>query len=418
MHRIFVAAILTILVFGLAAAQEDRDPGVPGLVALVNANLVDVRDGRIAARSTIVVRAGRIESIGGAAAPAGATLLDAGGRYVVPGLIDSHTHIASMRALRSALESGVTTARSSGVSNYADVGMRELVRRGAVAGPEVLASGYHVRPRLAEEAFLSSPGLARFMRPPGVVSAAAVREVVRENLSRGVDWIKVLATERAGLPDTDPRTQVYTESQLRAAVEEAGVQGVPVQAHAHGDAGAMAAVLAGVRSIEHGTYLSDRTLNAMKERGVYLDPTYTTVVDLVEAGGDYDLPALRIRGQHMLPRLRDTVRRAHAMGVLLVTGADTGYEPSSVTRIAQEVASFADIGLSPLEALRAATIVPAEMLRIDKRTGALAPGLEADLIAVEGNPLEDPRALQDVLLVMADGRIAVNRLQWEKRDER
>jgi imidazolonepropionase-like amidohydrolase len=321
-----------------------------------------------------------------------------------------------MRALRVALASGVTTVRSSGVSSYLDVGMRELVRRGAVVGPEVLASGYHVRPQLAEEAFLSSPDLAPLMRPPGVTSADAIRQVVRENLSRGVDWIKVLATERAGLPDTDPRKQVYTQAQMRAAVEAAEAKGVPVQAHAHGDEGAMAAVRAGVRSIEHGTYLSDETLRLMESRGVYLDPTYTTVLDLVEAGGDYDTPMLKIRGQHMLPRLRSTVRRAHALGVRIVTGADTGYGPDSVTRIAHEVANLAAIGMSPLEALRAATIVPAAMLRIESRTGALAPGLEADLIAVEGNPLEDPDALQDVLLVMADGRVALNRLEMEKRD--
>lgn len=415
MQRVLAMVIFAVIVGGFAAAQKGREVA-PDLIALVNANLVDVRDGRVTPRATLVVRGARIESIGGTPAPAGARVIDVAGRYLVPGLIDSHTHITSMRALGAALESGVTTVRSSGVSSYVDVGMRELVRRGAVIGPDVLASGYHVRPRLAEEAFFSSPQLAAFMRPPGVSAPDAIRQVVRENLARGVDWIKVLATERAGLPDTDPRKQVYTEEQLRAAVEEAGAKGIPVQAHAHGDEGAMAAVRAGVRSIEHGTYLSDATLRLMKEKGTYFDPTYTTVVDLVESGGDYDTPALRIRGQHMLPRLRDTVQRAHRLGVRIVTGADTGYGPPSLTRIAHEVANFVEIGMTPLQALQAATIVPAEMLRIERRTGAIAPGLEADLIAVEGNPLENPRAAQDVLLVMADGRIAINRLEMGRRE--
>jgi len=248
---------------------------------------------------------------------------------------------------------------------------------------------------------------------PGLRSPEDVRQAVRANLARRVDWIKVLATERAGLADTDPRKQALTEEQLRAAVEEAG--SVPVQAHAHGDEGARAAVRAGVRSIEHGTYLSVETLQAMKEKGVFFVPTLTTVVDLVEAGGDYDIPVLRNRGRHMLPRLRQTVKDAHQAGVKIVTGADTGYGPNSLTRISHEVAAFAELGMTPAQALRTATLVAAEMLRLDGKTGAVEPGLEADVMAVEGNPLEDPAALQDVLLVMSNGRVALDRLDFTPR---
>jgi imidazolonepropionase-like amidohydrolase len=406
----------SVLLIPAAPSASSVPPPAERVMALVNATVVDVRSGRVLPRQTLVVRGARVETANGAAAPDGARAIDVGGRYVSPGLIDAHAHITTVHAMRTALESGVTTVRSSGVSSYVDVGMRELVRKGAVAGPEVLASGYHVRPQLAEEAFRSSPDLAPFMRPPGVTTPEAIRRVVRENLLRGVDWIKVLATEHAGLPDTDPRKQVYNEEQLRAAVLEAASRDIPVQAHAHGDEGAMAAVRAGVRSVEHGTYLSDATLALMQRRGVYLDPTYTTVVDLVEPGGDYDAPALRLRGRHMLPRLRDTVQRAHRLGVRIVTGADTGYGASSRTRIAHEVASFVELGMTPVQALQAATIVPAGMLRIEARTGSLDAGMEADLIVTERNPLEDPRALQDVLLVMADGRLAVNRLEMENED--
>src|SRR5438093_1449155 len=174
---------------------------------------------------------------------------------------------------------------------------------GAVAGPNVVTAGYHVRPQMAPEAFLADPSYADLMA--GVTTIERMRRAVQMNLSHGVDWIKILATERAGTADTDPRKQVYTEDEIRAIVQEAAVKNVPVEAHAHGDEGAMAAVRAGVRSIEHGTYLSDATLQLMKEKGAYFDPTYTTVIDLTDAGGDYDVAALRIRGQHMLPRLRD-----------------------------------------------------------------------------------------------------------------
>jgi imidazolonepropionase-like amidohydrolase len=383
-------------------------------LALIGANLVDVRTGRVVAGTTVVMRDGKIASVGAGAAPPGARVIDLAGKHVLPGLIDCHTHLATLAAARLALESGVTTVRSSGVSNYADVGLRELVRKGAVDGPDVVAAGYHVRPRLAEEAFFSDPSLSNLMR--GVAGPEAVRQAVRTNLSHGVDVIKVLATERAGTADADPRKQAMSEAELRAAVEEAAAKGVPVQAHAHGDEGALAAVRAGVRSIEHGTYLSDATLTLMKEKGTFFVPTYATVVDLTEPGGEYDEPALRNRGRHMLPRLAATVRRAHALGVRIATGADTGYRPQSLTRVSHEVAALAELGLTPLEALQAATTVAAELLRLEKTAGALEPGLEADLIAVEGNPLQDPASLQDVLLVVSNGRVAFDRLSFAKKE--
>jgi imidazolonepropionase-like amidohydrolase len=374
---------------------------------------VDVRDGKVRSGMTLVLRDGRIESIAASPAPAGVRAVDVRGRYLVPGLVDAHTHIASFAAARLALESGVTTVRSSGVSNYFDVGFRELVKKGAFAGPDMLAAGYHVRPRLADEAFVDHPALFELMA--GVDTADKVRQAVRANLSQGVDWIKVLATERAGTADTDPRKQVYTEAELKAAVDEAAAKGVPVQAHAHGEEGAMAAVRAGVRSIEHGTYLSDETLRLMKSKGTYYVPTYTTVVDLTQPGGDYDVPALRLRGEHMLPRLRQSVQHARQIGVKIVTGADTGYGPTSLTRISTEVVNFVDLGMTPLEALQSATIVAAEMLGRERAIGRLDPGFEADLVAVEGNPLDNPRVLEDPLLVVSNGTIAVDRLEFARK---
>lgn len=411
MIRGFMRNHLLVLAFALGLLPAAGRAAPPEPLALINANVVEVRAGRVLRGVTVIVRDGRIESVGKAASTTGLRTLDLRGRHLVPGLMDAHTHITSLEAAKRALESGVTTVRSSGVSSYTDVGLRELVRQGAVAGPDVLASGYHIRPRLAEEAFLDTPTLASLM--PGLRSPEDVRQAVRANLARRVDWIKVLATERAGLADTDPRKQALTEEQLRAAVEEAG--SVPVQAHAHGDEGARAAVRAGVRSIEHGTYLSAETLAAMKDKGVFFVPTLTTVVDLVEAGGDYDIPVLRNRGRHMLPRLRQTVKDAHQAGVKIVAGADTGYGPNSLTRISHEVAAFAELGMTPAQALRTATLVAAEMLRLDGKTGAVEPGLQADLVAVEGDPLEDPAALQDVLLVVSNGRVALDRLDFAPR---
>jgi imidazolonepropionase-like amidohydrolase len=143
-------------------------------------------------------------------------------------------------------------------------------------------------------------------------------------------------------------------------------------------------------------------------------PTYTTVIDLVEAGGDYDVPALRTRGAHMLPRLRDAVQRAQKLGVKIVTGADTGYGPNSLTRVSQEVANFVEMGMPPIDAIRTATTVAAELLKLERAIGALEAGFQADLIAVEKNPLETIRTLQDPLLVVSNGRVALDRLDFSK----
>lgn len=401
---------VSVCVLAFAAVSAAAAPPEP--LALTHAHVLNVRDGRVLSNVTLVLRDGRIESVGSGPAPAGVPTLDLRGRYVLPGLIDAHTHVSNLAAARLALESGVTTLRSSGVSYYFDVGFRDLVKTGALPGPDMLAAGYHVRPRVADEAFVSHPSLYELMS--GVDTADELRALVRANLSKGVDWIKILATERAGTADTDPRKQLYSEAELRAAVDEAAAKGVPVQAHAHGEEGALAAVRAGVRSIEHGTYLSDSALSLMKEKGAYLVPTYTTVVDLTEPGGDYDVPALRVRGGHMLPRLRRTVQQAQKLGVKIVTGGDTGYGPSSLTRIPHEIANFVEMGIPPLEALRCATSTAAEMFKLERAIGAVEPGFEADLIAVEGNPLENVRALQDPLLVVSNGRVALNRLHFAK----
>ena len=244
------ASAVTVL-FAVASLAAQRGPTPVEAIALLNASVINVRTGAVQRGSTVVLRGGRIESVTAGAAPAGARTFDLRGRYVVPGLIDAHVHIGSLPQLRQALESGVTTVRSAGVSNFVDVGMRELVKKGFVAGPDVVAAGYHVRPEVAPEMFIDFPELGDLMS--GVSGAEAIRRAVRANLSRGVDWIKVLATERAGTPNTDPRKQVYSQEELRILVTEAAGKDIPVMAHAHGAEGADAAVRAGVRSIEHGT---------------------------------------------------------------------------------------------------------------------------------------------------------------------
>ena len=410
-RRLFLLFALALApVSTVVRAQTDRSAEP---LALLHANVLDVRTGRVITNQTVMLRAGRIESVSAAPAPAGIKAMDLAGRTLVPGLVDAHTHIANLAAAKRALESGVTTVRSSGVSYFVDVSLRDLAKSGAIAGPDFLASGYHVRDRLAEEAFYSDPTLADLMG--GVRTIPGIRRVVRMNLAHGVDWIKINATERAGTPDTDPRKQMWSEAEMRAIVEEAALKGVRVQAHAHGAEGALDAVKAGVASIEHGTYLTDEALDLMKQKGTAFVPTYSTVIDLAEPGGDYDHPVLILRGEAMLPRLADAVRRAYKRGILIVTGGDTSYGPTSITRVSHEVANFVKLGLTPIDAIRAATINAAGLLKMEKSIGAIESGLEADLLAVADNPLEDPATLQDPLLVVSNGRVVLDRLNFGKK---
>ena len=411
--RSFVARALAVSLFGAVGTVEAQTP--PPLV-LTHANVINSTNAAPIRDATIVMSGGKIDRVETAAfrPPAGATVIDVGGRYVVPGLIDAHTHISSLASAKRALESGVTTVRSASVGAFQDVSLRELVKAGVVDGPDVVAAGIFVTPELGENV-LADPRTAEL--GGSVTTPERLRRLVQINLERGVDVIKTRGTERAGLPNTDPRKQTYTESQLRAIVEEAAKRNVPVMVHAHGDEGAYAAVRAGARSIEHGTYLSDSTLALMKQRGTFLVPTYITVVDLTQPGGDYDDPVLLLRGAHMLPRLKLTVQRAHRMGVKIATGADTQYGAESLARISGEVAAFVEMGMTAQEALRSATAIAAELLGVDKKTGAISPGLEADLIVVEGNPLEDIGALRDVLVVVSNGRVALNRLPFGKQEE-
>ena len=381
-------------------------------IILYNANLIDGIASVEKRNMMIFVSNGKIESIKkDGLKPKGYKLIDLGGMYLLPGFIDAHTHIRTIDAANRALESGVTTARSASTPNFQDISIREMVKTGALIGPDMIATGVFVTPNLGET-ILADTRLGSLHG--GVNKEDDLRKVVQVNAQRGVDFIKTRGTERAGLPQTDPRKQTYTESQLMIIVDEANKYNIPVMAHAHGDEGGYAAVKAGVRSIEHGTYLTSKTLKLMKKMDTFLVPTFTTVLDLTQPGGDYDNPVLIIRGQHMLPSLETTVKMAYKMGIKIATGADTGYGPNSTTRIGMEITNFINLGMKPIDAIRSATIVGAKLLGISKKTGTVDIGKDADLIVVTKNPLNDVHTIQDVVFVMSNGNIALNRLPFGK----
>ena len=393
--------------------SDQFSPNPP--IILQHASIIDGMSGNVQRDKTILVINGKITQILAGdtpySMPANTKIIDLKGQYVMPGMIDCHVHLRDMGAAKRALLSGVTTARSMGVDYFMDVGMRELGKGGKFDIPEIIAAGYHVRPTPADGFFMNFPDMADLMETK-VRGEVAVQRMGKALVDKGVDWIKTNATARAGLPHTDPREPYYSETEMKALVAEGAKQNIPVAAHAHGDEGGRAAVLGGAKSIEHGTYLSKETLKLMKEKGTWLVPTIAVVSDLTEPGGDYDNPLLMMRGRHMLPRVRETAKNAYEMGVNIVAATDTGYGKNSTLRMGLELEEFVNIGMTNLEAIKAATSSGAEMLEIDDHTGRIAVGLDADLLILERNPLDNVGAIHDPLMIVNNGKIVLNRIDY------
>lgn len=400
--------ITLLLLCPLALLAQNNKPQ-----AFIHANLINGKENKVYANAIVFVRAGKIERIGKAGDDtSGYELIDCEGYYLLPGLIDAHSHLDNLASAKRALETGVTTVRTAGVAAFQDVALMELSKSGRIAGPDVVPAGVYVSPNL-EETILADVRLGALIN--GVRTEEELRLLVNVNIDRGAKVIKTRGTERAGRPETDPREQVYTEQQIRVIVQEAAKRNVPVMIHAHGDEGARAAVLAGAKSIEHGTFLSDETLQLMKERGTFLVPTFITLEDLTQPGGDYIGPVLELRGKFMMPQAEKVFKKAHALGVKIATGADNGYTANTTSRISLECAHFVRMGMTHYEAMQAATVRSAELLGLSSSTGQIEKGFDADFILVPGNPLEEIRFLQDVLLVVSNGHIALKRIPFGKK---
>jgi imidazolonepropionase-like amidohydrolase len=342
--------------------------------------------------------------------PSNAKRFDLSGLWLLPGFIDAHNHPYTAKSLLA--NDGMTTCRSMFTVRYFDVEFRERHRRGEFDIPDILAAGYPVVPNIGT--FPIPGNMATILKDYpqlkdllGVadIGVSGAQRLVRANLDRHVDWIKVFATNRAGFLNMDPRGRALSNEQLVAAVAEAHNAGIPVAAHAYGDDGVAAAVRAGVNSIEHGVYLTDATLELMKEKNVFFVPTISAFhLQGQTESNVYDTNALAVRRQDMAVSLRDAARRAHKMGLRVIAGTDGGGS------IGDEITELVGIGMTPMEAIQAATSRSAEALGISKRTGSIQPGMEADLIVLKANPLEDIKAVSNVVLVVNDGRIIANRL--------
>ncbi|MEQ9465717.1 MAG: amidohydrolase family protein [Haliea sp.] len=421
--------ILTVLLLVLPAAESNA-----GNTVVVRAgSLLDIVNERLLSDQMITIRSGRVQTVGpwsAVAVPSGATVHDWSAWTVLPGLMDMHTHLADsaqsanvlaplettaaesvlqgVAHAEKTLRAGFTTVRDVGVWRaFNDVALRDAIDAGIVPGPRMLVAGAYITVPggagdITGQAFdVTVPADLRF----GVVrSPAEVRERVRTLIQRGATFIKTLATGAVLTTGTHVGAQELSEEELRVAVEEAARYGVYVTAHAHGAEGIKAAVRAGVRSIEHGSLLDDEGIELMRERGTWLVADIYNAEYIDRAGTLEGWPAETLAKNDATAAIqRENFRKAHQAGVRMAYGTDSGVYPHGDNAL--QFAWMVRFGMTPLEAIRAATLSAAEMLGRDEQLGSIAPGKWADLIAVAGNPLEDITALETVVGVMKGGLI-------------
>lgn len=405
------------MILALIAVQSSAQEPTPTLV-LEHANIFVGSQVPAMHNMTVIVSAARIDRVQPASQkttiPLLARRIDLHGAWLLPGLIDAHVHVADISGAHRMLALGVTTGRSMLTTGYEDVGLKALYDRGDTDMPDILAAGFPVvaypmkiKPGLSS-LFLDNPDLddIRFRDRIGI---DGVQRVVLDNAKRHVDWIKVFANGRAGVLSADPTERDLNDSELVAAVQQAQALGLPVAAHAYSDDGVSAAVRAGVRTIEHGSLITEPTLRLMKERGVCFVPTQSAFYEAPPAGATptADEKAMSARLAMMIQHSREAIAVAHRLGVSIVAGADVGYDPGDSTVI-DEIKHLADSGLTRAEAIESATSVSAACLKIDTHKGAIRAGLDADLVVYAIDPTMDLHTLEKPLLVITRGSVYVD----------
>jgi imidazolonepropionase-like amidohydrolase len=401
------------------------------LTAVRCGRLVDTLAGEVVSDQVVLVRGERVEAIRAddGAFPEGASVLDLREHMVAPGLIDCHAHLvggiehAGVPAIqdseareaylgvgnaRSTVHAGFTSVRDIGTFRaFVDVELRRAIDEGIVLGPRMFCAGAYVTSTTGagEITGLSSDVTVGPVFKVGVAdSEPEVRRAVRRILHGGADFIKVLATGAVLTRGGTPGAPEFTEGEIRAAVEEAALYGTHVAAHAHGAEGINRAVRAGVRSIEHGSLMDHESIALMAERGTYLVADIYNGDYIAETGRREGWPAETMRkNDETTEAQREGFRKAVAAGVRIAYGTDSGVYPHGDN--AKQLPYMVRHGMTPVQAIQAATIVAAELIGWEDRVGALAPGRFADLVAVRGHDLGDLSGFEDVDAVMKGGNV-------------
>ncbi|MCO7198526.1 MULTISPECIES: amidohydrolase family protein [Pseudoalteromonas] len=389
---------------------------------------IDVVSGKLISPATVVVEDNKIISVGKSnrkAYPKGAEVIDLSGHTLLPGLFDMHVHLTSdahvhgykrlqrtapraaitgVRNAKRTLDAGFTSVRNLGAAGYADIALRDAIIDGDVSGPRVNAAGPSLgitgghcdNNLLTHEHKVFSEGVAD--------GPWAVRQKVRENIKYGANLIKFCATGGVLSKGTKVGAQQYSQEEMTAIVTEAHLRGLTVAAHAHGTDGIKSAIKAGVNSVEHVSFVDDEAIQLAKDKGTYFSmDIYNTEYILGEGEKAGILPESLDKERKVGATQRASFTKAVKAGVNMVFGSDAGVYPHGDN--GKQFSRMVKFGMTELQALQAATINSATLLKQNTQLGSLEAGKLADIIAVKGNPLKDISVMENVIFVMKDGKV-------------
>ncbi len=420
-----VLAVIALFCLGVQGIAQTSQH-----VAVHAGHVLDVKTGRLLADQTLIIEDRKIVSSGAAAEakiPANALRIDLPNATVLPGLIDAHTHLTmdpkfgyeelgisipretliGAKNARNTLNAGFTTVRNVGAAGYSDVALRDAINAGDVPGPRMLVSG----PPLTITGGHADNNLLPFeyhATAEGVADGVdGVRHMVRQNIKYGADLIKFMASGGVLSKGDNPQASQYTLEEMKVIVAEAHRLGRKVAAHAHGAQAILWASEAGVDSIEHGSYIDEAAIAEMKKNGTYLVPTlYLGDWFLENAEKNHVPDFLLVKAKAVMPAARKNIAHAFASGVKVAFGTDAAVYPHGLN--AHEFAVMVKLGLTPLQAIQAATLNAADLLGWSGKVGTLEPGAWADMVAVDGDPIKDVTTLERVKFVMKGGEVVKN----------
>ena len=422
--KICFRSVLAVVLFVLPVIAQQ-----PKRVVVRAGKVLDVKTGRTLSNQVIVIESEKIVSVGSDAKPgAGDQVIELPNATVLPGLIDAHTHLtgdprqigyqalgisvprATLTGARNArvtLDAGFTTVRNVGAEAYSDVALRDAINDGDIPGPRMLVSGPALgitgghcdENMLPYEFHYTGEGVA-----DGV---EGVQRKTREVIKYGADVIKICATGGVLSHGDNPQASQYTLEEMKAIVADAHRLGRKVAAHAHGAQGILWASQAGVDSIEHGSYIDDAAIAEMKKNGTYLVPTLYLADWFLANAEQLHVPAEFIaKGKDAMSAARKNIGHAFTSGVKVGFGTDAAVYPHGLN--AHEFAVMVKLGLTPLQAIQAATVNDADLLGWSDKIGTIEAGKWADLVAVDGDPLQDVTTLERVKFVMKGGAVVRN----------
>ena len=427
------AIIMELASLGLSQTAADKATTQEPLKrVLVRAgHLLDVKTGKILDNQAILIEGDKVVSVGpapGNQATSGAITINLPNATVLPGLIDAHTHLTGdpknigyqslgisvprdaltgAKNARLTLQAGFTTVRNVGATGYSDVAVRDAINAGDIPGPRMLVSG----PALSITGGHCDNNLLPYEYHATSDGAAdgieAVQHKVREIIKYGADLIKICTTGGVLSKGDDPQASQYTLEEMKAIVADAHRLGRKVAAHAHGAQGIRWASEAGVDSVEHASYIDDAAIAELKKNGTYLVPTLYLGDWFMENAEKNRVPDfLLVKAKAVMPAARKNVAHAFASGVKVAFGTDAAVYPHGLN--AHEFGVMVKLGLTPLQAIQAATVNAADLLGWSDKVGTIEAGKWADIIAVHGDPLKDVTTLEHVKLVMKGGEVVKN----------